>query len=133
MKKIILFTTLLILNQAVFAENTPQNSNPNRHTSKQQQLKDIQWLRHPQVRITQDDLENQNRYINLRLSVDGSGKITNISILTSTQLPALERKVIRATQKALFKATGYPFVVDQDFKLDLASDDNSQESSEEDL
>ena len=127
MKKIILFTTLLILNQAVFAENTPQNSNPNRHTSKQQQLKDIQWLRYPQVRISQDDLKNQNRYINLRLSVDGSGKIT------STQLPALDRRVIRATQKALFKATGYPFVVDQDFKLDLASDDNSQESSEEDL
>lgn len=131
MKKIILFTTLLILNQAVFAENTPQNSNPNRHTSKQQQLKDIQWLRYPQVRITPDDLKNQNRYIKLRLSADASGRITSIRIIASTQLPALDSKIVRATQKGHFKATGYPFVIDQDFKLDLPPNYNPQISSEE--
>lgn len=128
MKKIILFTTLLILNQAVFAENTPQNSNQNRHISKQQQLKDIQWVIPPKVKVTKNDLDNQNRYINLRLSADASGRITSIRIITSTQLPNLDRKVVQAIRNTRFKATGYPFVVDQDFKLDLASEYEFQEN-----
>jgi len=99
--------------------NTPRNVNEGQ----------VSWSRSP--RIAKEQLlklmspEDGTKVVNLEITADAGGNITNVRILQSSGNPSLDSYVVKQTQSAKFKAyrengAGVPFKIRQDFALSVS-------------
>ncbi len=114
MNKIFVISTLLFLNQAIFAEYT--QATPSKYPA-QLAIEQVQWQRAPRIRIESCDLENKDRYLDLEITADTNGKVTDVKVLQSTMLDHLDQKVIKAVFASRFRPIGESFRVTQAFNF----------------
>ena len=60
------------------------------------------------------------------ITADAAGKVTDVRVIRSSGVPALDQKVVRAVQNAKFRpykenGVAYPFKAEQPFELKLNS------------
>jgi protein TonB len=89
----------------------------------------VSWNRSP--RIAKDQLlklmspEDGTKVVNLEITADANGNITNVRVIQSSGNSSLDSYVVKQTQSAKFKAykengTGVPFKIRQDFALSVS-------------
>lgn len=66
------------------------------------------WHKLPKLKIRDYELHGQSRYIDLLISADPSGRVTDVKIIQSSGLTSLDDKVVYAVHKASFKPTNSP-------------------------
>lgn len=91
----------------------------------------IQWLKFPQVKFSDVDLNARDRYAIVRVKANEAGKVINATVQESTGLKSLDDKLIQAVLNAKVKpqekngnrlaVVGY-----QTFNLMLTQDKNEQ-------
>ena len=116
MKKIFLISTALLLNQSILADVA--------QTSSAQQAAELtrdsaQWRIAPRIRIQPCDLENQNRKLDLQITANPQGKVTDVKVLESTGVDHLDQKIIKTVYASRFRPTGETFTVSQAFALNF--------------
>ena len=94
MNKILIFTLGLSLTPVVMAEKTTKD------LTTIDQYSGISWVRKPQVRITDRELEGKSRQIIVRVHVNTFGKIEKTEIIKSSGLVSLDHKVERAVMNS---------------------------------
>lgn len=96
------------------------------NTPKKLNIGQISWSRSPKPVYTNKDLQGANRIIVVSIEADVKGSITNVRVIKSSGLSALDEKIVRAVKGAKFKpykenGVAYPFKADQPFELTLNS------------
>ena len=96
------------------------------NTPKKLNIGQISWSRSPKPVYTNKDLQGSNRIIVVSIEADAKGSITNVRVIKSSGLSALDEKIVRAVKGAKFKpykenGIAYPFKADQPFELTLNS------------
>lgn len=86
----------------------------------------ISWSRSPRPSYTNSDLKGADRSIVVSIEADTSGRITNVRVVRSSGVDALDQKIVRAVRGAKFKpymenGVAYPFKAEQPFELKLNS------------
>lgn len=86
----------------------------------------ISWVRSPRPSYTNADLKGSDRSIVVAIDADANGQITNVRVVRSSGVDALDQKIIRAVRGAKFKpykenGVAYPFKAEQPFDLKLNS------------
>ncbi len=124
MKRIFLLSFLLCLHSLNLTQ-----ANTLTHPAKQEMASHspVNWANRPILKISNDDLQNQNRNIAFKLYVLDTGTIVKTEVVQSSGLAALDQKVERALLKAKFKPyiendTAYPFIVVQPFSFQVSED-----------
>lgn len=87
----------------------------------------VSYIRQPKFEFDNDDLKHKARSIKLRLNVGADGKVENVQVIQSTGLPALDARLQRAWQKAVFSpykenGVAIPTYQFQEFTLDLVNE-----------
>lgn len=87
----------------------------------------VVYIRKPNFEFDNDDLKQKARSIKLRLNVGADGKVDNVQVVQSTGLPALDARLQRAWQKAIFSpykenGVAIPTYQFQEFTLDLVNE-----------
>ncbi len=87
----------------------------------------VSYIRQPKFEFDNDDLKQKARSIKLRLNVGADGKVDNVQVIQSTGLPALDARLQRAWQKAIFSpykenGVAIPTYQFQEFTLDLVNE-----------
>ncbi|SPL69554.1 energy transducer TonB family protein [Acinetobacter stercoris] len=85
---------------------------------------EISWKRKPQLNFSNKDLGGSNKSVSVNIEADASGKITDVKILKSTGMPALDEKVLRAVRNAKFKASNDGSAMRAILPLELAINPN---------
>lgn len=82
---------------------------------------DVAWLRKPRLSFTNKDLENVKRTVVVNITATADGKISNVKVIKSSGLSALDEKVLRAVRGAKFVASkdGRAIYGDLPFELEL--------------
>ena len=98
------------------ARNTPRNLTQGQ----------ISWVRSPKPAYTNRDLQGADRTVVVSITADAAGKVTDVRVIRSSGIPALDQKVVRAVQNAKFRpykenGVAYPFKAEQPFELKLNS------------
>lgn len=98
------------------ARNTPRNLSQGQ----------ISWVRSPKPSYTNTDLKGSDRTIVVAIDADANGQITNVRVVRSSGIDALDQKILRAVRGAKFrpykeKGLAYPFKAEQPFELKLNS------------
>lgn len=96
------------------------------NTPKKLNIGQISWSRSPKPVYTNKDLQGANRIIIVSIEADAKGSITNVRVIKSSGIDALDQKIVRAVKSAKFKpykenGISYPFKADQPFELTLNS------------
>lgn len=86
----------------------------------------ISWVRSPRPSYTNADLKGSDRTIVVSIDADSNGQITNVRIVRSSGVDALDQKIVRAVRGAKFRpykenGVAYPFKAEQPFELKLNS------------
>ncbi|NHB56540.1 energy transducer TonB [Acinetobacter shaoyimingii] len=86
----------------------------------------ISWARSPRPSYTNSDLKGSDRSIVVSIEADTNGSITNVRVVRSTGIDALDQKIVRAVRGAKFRpykenGVAYPFKAEQPFELKLNS------------
>ena len=86
----------------------------------------ISWVRSPKPSYSNSDLKGSDRSIVVAIDADTNGQITNVRVVRSSGVDALDQKIIRAVRGAKFKpykenGVAYPFKAEQPFELKLNS------------
>lgn len=86
----------------------------------------ISWSRSPKPSYTNSDLKGSDRTIVVSIEADTNGSITNVRVVRSTGIDALDQKIVRAVRGAKFRpykenGVAYPFKAEQPFELKLNS------------
>lgn len=86
----------------------------------------ISWVRSPKPSYTNKDLQGSDRLIVVAVEADTSGRITNVRVIKSSGISALDQKIVRSVQGAKFRpykenGVAYPFKAEQPFELKLNS------------
>ncbi len=86
----------------------------------------ISWVRSPKPSYTNKDLQGSDRSIVVAVEADTSGRITNVRVIKSSGISALDQKIVRSVKSARFKpykenGVAYPFKAEQPFELKLNS------------
>lgn len=87
----------------------------------------VSYIRQPKFEFDNDDLKHKARSIKLRLNVGSDGKVENVQVIQSTGLLALDARLQRAWQKAVFSpykenGVAIPTYQFQEFTLDLVNE-----------
>ncbi len=124
MKRIFLLSFLLCLHSLNLTQ-----ANTFSHPAKQEMASHspVNWANRPILKISNDDLQNQNRNIAFKLYVLDTGTIVKTEVVQSSGLAALDQKVEKALLKAKFKPyiendTAYPFIAVQPFSFQVLED-----------
>lgn len=96
------------------------------NTPKKLNIGQISWSRSPKPVYTNRDLQGSNRVIVVSIEADAKGNITQVNVIKSSGISALDQKIVRAVKSAKFKpykenGVSYPFKADQPFELTLNS------------
>lgn len=96
------------------------------NTPRKLNIGQISWSRSPKPVYTNKDLQGSNRIVVVSIEADAKGSITNVRVIKSSGLSALDDKIVRAVKGAKFKpyrenGVAYPFKADQPFELTLNS------------
>lgn len=98
-------------------------------TPRKLQEGDIKWNRRPLIKEEEilKFLKSQDgsKIVNLEISSDSSGKVTQVKVLSSSGIVKLDEYVVKKTYSARFKpykenGIAVPFAVKQDFKLSVS-------------
>lgn len=97
-----------------------------RNTPRSLSAGQISWARSPRPSYTNADLKGSDRTIVVAIDADASGHITNVRIVRSSGVDALDQKIVRAVRGAKFKpykenGVAYPFKAEQPFELKMNS------------
>lgn len=91
-------------------------------------LKDgqISWVRSPKPTYTNKDLQGADRTVVVSISADTAGRVTDVKVIRSSGVDAIDQKVVRAVRNAKFRpykedGVAYPFNAEQPFELKLNS------------
>ena len=82
----------------------------------------IQWSRSPSLSYDASDLQGSPRSVTVLIEANEKGKVTNVQIVKSSGISALDEKVLRAVRGAKFKpykenGVAYPIRAQQPFAL----------------
>lgn len=86
----------------------------------------ISWVRSPKPQYTNRDLQGSDRTVVVSITADATGKVTDVRVIRSSGVDALDQKVVRAVRNAKFRpykenGVAYPFKAEQPFELKLNS------------
>lgn len=130
MNKILIFTLGLSLTPVVMAEKTTKD------LTTIDQYSGISWVRKPQVRVTDRELEGKSRQIIVRVHVNTFGNIERTEITKSSGLVSLDHKVERAVMNSKFRpykenGIAMPFIAKQPFQFSVTESPRASASKSE--
>lgn len=107
-------------------EESERRAQEARNTPRTLSQGQISWVRSPRPSYTNADLKGSDRSIVVAIDADANGQITNVRVVRSSGVDALDQKIIRAVRGAKFKpykenGVAYPFKAEQPFDLKLNS------------
>lgn len=96
----------------------------------------ISWLRKPQVRITDEQIDGKSFQIIVRVHVNTFGRIERTEITKSSGIPSIDRKVERAVMASKFRpykenGVAMPFIAEQPFRFSATDSARSSTSKTE--
>ena len=112
------------------ADSLPIESNINEKYIAALTPNSVSWRKRPTLNYSNNDLDGQNRYINIRLHVSDKGIIEQTKIIYSSGLKSLDKKIEKTFLRASFRpfikdSIATPFIVEQPLELLLNSDFSS--------
>lgn len=107
-------------------EEAERRAQEARNTPRSLSAGQISWVRSPRPSYTNADLKGSDRTIVVEIDADASGHVTNVKVIRSSGLDALDQKIVRAVRGAKFRpykenGVAYPFKAQQPFELKLNS------------
>lgn len=85
-----------------------------------------QWKIQPVLSYTNEDLENKNRVVEVKITGNTEGKILRTHVVKSSGVPALDKKVQDAVIAAEFRPYSQAFTVTQPFDMTLSPLQNNK-------